>query len=174
MKSALAFLFHSAIAGLVTPMLTFFLSDVAYWIARSYWVAPSRATSAEQFYSDHLLVLASVTGLVLGYFICGEIPSRSALWVWIPAVIAFAIRIALWFSTGSVLFRERFIGHFITADCQVSGWRDVGFSTRCSDKLLLMPVILGPVAYSLGAALQRFMSQRRRADAPSSVNEKFS
>ena len=174
MKSALAFLFHLAIAGLITPMLTFFSSDVAYWVSRSYWVAPSRAASAEQFYSDHQLVLVSVTGLVLGYFVSAEITSRSAVWVWIPVVIAFAIRIAVWFSSGSVLFRKSFIDHFITADCQVSGWRDVGFSTRCSDKLLLMPVILGPVAYSLGAALQRFMSQRRRADAPSSVNEKFS
>ena len=146
-------------------MLTFFSSDVAYWVARSYWVAPTHVTSAQQFYSDHLLVLASVTGLVLGYFVCGEITNRSAVWVWIPVVIAFGMRIAVWYSTGSVLFRESFVGHFITGDCQVSSWRDVGFSTRCADKLLLIPVILGPMAYSLGAALQRFLAQRRRAGA---------
>lgn len=165
MRSALVFIFHLAIALLVAPMLTFFSSDVAYWVARSYWVATARATSSQQFYSDHLLVLASVTGLLLGYFVCGEITSRSAVWVWVPVVIAFAIRIAVWFSTGSVLLRESVIAHFITADCQINGWRDVGYSTHCADKMLLMPAILGSVAYSVGAVLQRFVAQRHRADA---------
>jgi len=66
MRPALAFIFHLAVALLIVPIMTFVSTDVAYWVARSYWVANSGATSSQQFYRDHLLVLASVTGLFLG------------------------------------------------------------------------------------------------------------
>src|SRR6185437_11390541 len=163
MRSASAFVFHLALALLVLPVLTFLGTDVAYWIVRSYWAASSGATSSQQFYYDHLLILASVTSLLFGYFVCREITSRSALWIWIPVVIAFAVRMAVWFSTGSVLFRESAIRHFITANCQINAWRDLGYSTRCADKMLLMPAVVGPLAYSAGAALQRLVAERRRA-----------
>lgn len=162
MKSALAFTLHLVIALLAVPMLTLIFGGViARWIR--YIGAAGRGGS--QFYSDHVLLLTSLIGALLAYWVCDTLSSRSAVWVWIPAVIAFAIRVAAWFSTRSVLFRESMVEHFFTADCQIDGWRNVGFSTHCSDKLLLMPFILGPVAYSVGAAFQRFVVQRRRADS---------
>lgn len=162
MKSTLAFILHLVIALLAVPMMTLIFGGVAGSIAR---YAGTADRGHGQFYSDHILVLTSLIGALLAYWVCETLSSRSAVWVWIPALIAFAIRVAAWFSTGSVLFRGSVIEHFITADCQVEGWRDAGFSAHCSDKLLLMPLILGPVAYSVGAAFQRFVAQRRRADA---------
>ena len=165
MKSALAFILHLVIALLAVPMLTLIFGGVVGSIARDIGAA---GRGPGQFYSDHVFLLTSIIGAFLAYWVCDTLSSRSAVWVWVPAVIAFAIRVGAWFSAGSVLFRGSVIEHFITADCQVEGWRDAGFSAHCSDKLLLMPLILGPVAYSVGAALQRLLAQRRRADALSS------
>jgi hypothetical protein len=162
MKSALIFILHLLIALLAIPMLTFIFGGVADSIARN---IGSAERGPGQFYSDHILLLTSLIGVSLAYWVCATLSSRSAVWVWVPAVIAFAIRVAAWFSTGSVLFRGSVVEHFITADCQVEDWRNAGFSAHCSDKLLLMPLILAPIAYSVGAALQRFLAQRRRSDA---------
>jgi uncharacterized membrane protein YeaQ/YmgE (transglycosylase-associated protein family) len=162
MKSGLAFILHLVIALLAVPMLTIIFGGVAGSIAR---YIGSAGRGPGQFYSDHVLLLISLIGALLAYWVCETLSSRSAVWVWIPAVIAFAVRVAAWFSTGSVLFRGSVIEHFITADCQVEGWRDAGFSAHCADKLLLMPLILAPVAYSVGAALQRCLARWRRADA---------
>ena len=140
MRSALAFICHLAIALLATPMVTFFSAALAYWVTR---YIGSAATSSQQFYSDHLLLLASVSGLLLGYVVCDTFTCRSAIWVWIPAVLGLGVRIAVWHSTGSVLFHASVIEHFVTADCQIQSWREVGFTTLCSDKLLLMPVVVG-------------------------------
>lgn len=143
MKSALAFLMHLVIALLAVPMLTLIGGGLADSIARYVRAA---AGSPGQFYSDHLFLLTTLIGVLLAYWVCQRLSCRMAVWVWIPAVIAFALRIAVWCSTGSVLFRRSVTEHFVTADCQVGAWRDVGFSTRCSDKLLLMPLILAPLA----------------------------
>jgi uncharacterized membrane protein YeaQ/YmgE (transglycosylase-associated protein family) len=130
------------------------------WIARH---VASAGRGPGQFYYNHLFLLTSLIGALLAYWVCQTFSSRSAVWVWIPAVVAFAIWVAVWFSTRSVLFRESAIEHFITADCHVD--RDAGFPARCADKLLFMPFIVAPVAYSVGAALQRLVAQRRRSDA---------
>jgi len=162
MRSALAFICHLAVALLATPTVTFFSTTLAYWVIR---YVGSAATSPQQFYSDHLLLLASVSGLLLGYWVCETFTSRSAIWVWIPAVLALGVRIAVWRSTGSVLFHASVIEHFVTADCQIQSWREAGFTTFCSDKLLLMPVIVGSLGYSVGAAVQRIVVLRRRSNA---------
>ena len=112
-----------------------------------------------------MLLLASVTGLLFGYWICGMITSRSAVWVWIPVVLAFGVRVIFWLSTGSVLFHASVIEHFITADCQAQSWREMSFVTSCTDKVLLTPLIFGALAYSAGAAVQRFAALRRHSKA---------
>ena len=162
MKPALAFIMHLVIALLAVPMLTLIFGALSGSIARD---MGATGRDPGQFYSDHVLLLTSLIGALLAYWVCETLSSRSAVWVWIPAVIGFALRVAAWFSTGSVLFRGSVIEHFITADCQVEDWRNAGFSAHCSDKLLLMPWILAPVAYSVGAALHRCLAQRRRTDA---------
>src|SRR5579859_179794 len=159
MRAALAFIAQLAVASLAVPMLTFFSADLGYWLARYV----SASVSPPQFYSDHLFSLTSVTGLFLGYLVCESISSRSAIWVWIPALFALCLRVAVWRSGGSVLFHGSVIDHFITADCQIQSWHEVGFSTRCADKTLLMPLILGCVAYSVGAAIQMLNALRLRS-----------
>jgi uncharacterized membrane protein YeaQ/YmgE (transglycosylase-associated protein family) len=162
MKSTLAFILHLVIALLAVPMLTLIFGGVTGSIAR---YIGARGRSPGQFYSDHVFLLTSLIGALLAYWVCETLFSRSAVWIWIPAVIAFTVRLGAWFSTGSVLFRGSVVEHFITAECPVEGWRDAGFSAHCSDKLLLMPLILGLMGYSIGAALQRLLDQKRRADA---------
>lgn len=155
MRPALAFTLHLAFALLAMPVIAISFSGTALarWAAR---YIGSAGRSPDQFYSDHVLLLTSVFGMLFGYWVCKEITSRSAVWIWIPAVIAIAIRIGLWFSsgapTGSVLFRESVIQHFFTGDCRLAAY--------CPDKLILMPWLFGPVAYSVGAALQRFVARR--------------
>ena len=147
-------------ASLVVPMLTFFSTDVRYWLAR---YIGSYVTSPQQFYSNHLLLLAGMTGVAVAYVVCESISSKSALWIWIPAVLALAVRIFVWRSSGSVLFHGSVMDHFVTADCQIQSWNEVGFSTRCADKTLLMPLIVGCVGYSVGAAIQAFKARRLRS-----------
>ena len=89
---------------------------------------------------------------------------RSAVWVWIPALLAFAVRVAIWRSTGSVLFHSSVVEHFITADCQLQNWRDAHFTSRCGDMLFLMQLVICPVAYSAGAAIQRIVERKRRSN----------
>jgi len=147
-------------ALLAIPMLTLMSVGVIARMARSIGLASRGPT---QFYYDHVLLLTSLIGALLAYWVCETLSSRSAVWVWIPAVIAFAIRIVVWLSTGSVptgsvLFRESVIQHFFTVDCPQAAY--------CPDQLMLTPWLLGPVAYSVGAALQRFVAPRRRPHAP--------
>jgi hypothetical protein len=158
MKPTLAFIFHLAIAALAVPMLALISSVMVYSIMRH--VAFS-AASPQQFYSDHLFLFAAATGLWLAYFVCDTFTSRSAAWVWIPALIAFALRIAMWRSTESVLPHSSVVGRFLTADCQIQNWRDVGFAERCSDKLFLMQLVVGTLGYSAGWAIHRVVKPKR-------------
>jgi len=160
MRAALPFIYQLAVASLHVPMLTFFSADLAYWLAR--YIGAS-TTGPQQFYSDHLLLLAGITGVVVGYVVCESVGSTSGLWVCIPALFVLGLRVAIWRSGGSVLFHGSVIDHFVTADCQIQSWHDVGFSTRCDDKTLLMPLMLGCFGYSLGAAIQVFKAQKLRS-----------
>lgn len=152
MKSVLAFVLHLGIALLAVPMVTLISgAALVYPVARHIGFS---AATPQQFYSDHLFLLVAITGLWLAYVVCGTFSSRSAVWVWIPAVLALAMRIAMWRSAGSVLFHSSIIEHFVTADCQIQSWHDVGFDARCADKTLLMPLVVGTFGYSAGATIR--------------------
>src|SRR5690348_11432936 len=119
MKAALTFVMHLAIALLAVPMLALIFGGV---IGKSV-----------QFYYDHVFLFTSFIGALLAYWVCRMLSSRSAVWVWIPPVIAFVIWVAVWFSSGSVLSRGSVIEHFITSDCPVDP--DGSFPAHCADKL---------------------------------------
>lgn len=162
MKPLLAFIFHLVIASLAVPMLTLFSGVMVHWVMR--YVGLS-AKTPQQFVSDHLFSLVAVTGLWLAYLVCDTFTSRSAVWVWIPALLVFAVRVSIWRSTGSVLFHSSVVEHFFTANCQIQTWRDVGFAERCSDKLFLMQVVVGTFGYSAGAVLHHIVKLTHRSDA---------
>jgi len=166
MKPVLAFMFHFVIAILAVPMLTLFSAPMANLVMRHLAFS---ATSPQQFFSDHLLFFAGATGLWLSYLVCDTFTSRSAVWVWIPALLAFGLRVAIWRSTGSALFHDSVVEHFFTVDCQIEAWHDAEFPSRCADKLFLMQLVVGTFAYSAGAVIQRIVEMRRhRSDAVSS------
>jgi len=166
MKPVLAFVFHFVVAILTIPMLALLVSfSIVYLVARH--IAFS-ATNPQQFYSDHLFLLVFITGLWVAYLVCDTFKSKSAVWVWIPAFIAFALRVVMWRSTGSVLFHSSVVEHFFTADCQIQNWRDTDFASHCSDKLFLMQVVIGMFGYSAGATVQRIVQSGRRSDSVSS------
>jgi hypothetical protein len=164
MKLALAFVFHLVIAILVTPMLALFSAVTVYSIVRH--IAYS-GTTPQQFYSDHLFIFVFVTGLWLAYLVCDTLTDKSAAWVWIPALLAFSLRVVMWRSEGNVLVHSSVVEHFFTADCQIQTWRDPEFASRCADKLFLMQVVIGAFGYSAGAVIQRIVALRRRSGAVS-------
>ena len=159
MRAALAFAFHLAIAVLAVPMLAMFSGAALYRVVHLIGLS---ATSPQQFFSDHLFMLAAETGLWLAYLVCETFTSKSAAWVWIPALLLFAVRVAMWQSTGSVLFHSSFVEHFFTADCQIQSWRDAGFADRCADKLFLTQLVVGAFGYSAGAAIHNGVALMRQ------------
>ncbi len=162
MKPVLAFIFHLVIATLTIPMLALLISSaIVYPMVRRI----AFSTSPQRFYSDHLFLLVFTTGLWVGYLVCDTFTKRSAVWVWIPALIALVVRVLMWHSTGSVLFHSSVVEHFFTRDCQIQNWRDTDFASQCGDKLFFMQVIIGTIGYSVGAAIQRMVELRRRSDA---------
>ena len=161
MKPALTFVFHFVIAILIVPGLALLSGTMLYSVMRH--IVPF-ATDPQRFYSDHLFLLVAVTGLWLAYVVCDTFTSRSAVWVWIPALLFFAVRVAIWRSTGSVFFHSSVVEHFFTADCQIDNWRDADFASRCGDKLFLMQLVIGPFWYSAGAAIQRIVQCKRRSN----------
>ena len=166
MKPVLAFVFHLAIATLAVPMLALISAPMVYSVMRN---IAFLATGPQQFYSDHLFLFVAATGLWLAYLVCDTFTSRSAVWVWVPALLAFVLRVAIWRSAGSVLFHSSVVEHFFTADCQMQTWRDIEFASRCADKLFLMQLVVGTLGYSAGAAIQHIVElRRRRFDAVSS------
>lgn len=164
MKPVLAFVFHFVIAILAVPMLALFSAAMLHAVIRSISLS---AASPQQFYSDHLFLLAAATGVWLAYLVCDTFTGRCAAWVWIPALLAFAARVAIWQSTGSVLFHSSVVEHFFTANCQVQTWSDPGFVSRCSDKLFLMQLVVGTFGYSAGAVIQRVVELGRHPDGVS-------
>ncbi|MFZ0865059.1 MAG: hypothetical protein WA416_11870 [Candidatus Sulfotelmatobacter sp.] len=164
MKPALAFVFHLIIAILAIPMLALFSAVTVYSVVRH--IAYSSST-AQQFCSDHLFLFVFVTGLWLAYLVSDTFTGKSAAWVWIPALLVFALRVVMWRSEGSVLFHSSVVEHFFTADCQIQTWRDPDFASRCADKLFLMQVVIGAFGYSAGAVIQRIVAVKRRSGAVS-------
>jgi hypothetical protein len=163
MKPVLAFVFHFVIATLAVPILALISAPIVYSVMRH---IAFFATGPQQFYSDHLFLFVAPIGLWLAYLVCDTFTSRSAVWVWIPVLLAFVLRLAIWRSSGSVLFHSSVVEHFFTADCQIQTWRETEFASRCSDKLFLMQLVIGTFGYSAGAAIQHIVElRRRRSDA---------
>jgi|SRR5579862_1916787 len=160
MKAALTFAFHFGIAILIVPGLTLVSAPILYSVIRRITSVPT----GQQFYSDHLFLLVAANGLWLAYAVCDTFTNKSATWVWIPVLLAFVVRVAIWRSTGSVLFHAGVVEHFFTADCQIQNWRDPDFVSRCADKLFLMQLVIGSFGYSAGAAIQRTVERKRRSN----------
>jgi hypothetical protein len=157
-KPMLAYLFHLAIATFGVPWFTLLSSGLAYSLVGH---ALTSAANPQQFYSDHLFSMAAITGLWLAYLLGDTLPSKCALWVWIPSALGFVARILSWRAAGSVLFHSAIIEHFFATDCQIQNWREPAFSSSCADKLFLTPVVVGSLAYSAGAAIHRAVQHRR-------------
>ena len=160
MKPVLTFVFHFVIAILIVPGLALLSGPMLYSVIRH---IASSATGPQRFYSDHLFLLVAANGLWLAYVVCDTFTSRSAVWVWIPALLVFAVRVAIWRSTGSVFFHSSVVEHFFTADCQIQNWHNADFASRCGDKMFLMQLVIGPFEYSAGAAIQRIVERKRRS-----------
>ena len=122
-KRILEYSFHLTVATLAVPLLTMISSALVYPL-----VALISAANMHQFYSDHLLVLATNTGLWLAYIVCDTLASRCALWIWIPSTLGFIVRILTWRAEGSVLFHSGIIEHFFTANCQIQNYRELAFA----------------------------------------------
>lgn len=85
MKPMLTFVFHFVIAILIVPGLALLTGPMLYSVLRH--IAPS-TIGPQEFYSDHLFFLVVANGLWLAYAVCDTFTSRSAVWVWIPALIS--------------------------------------------------------------------------------------
>lgn len=154
-KGSLAYLFHLAIATLAVPMLAVMASALVGPL-----IAVASAVNPQRFYSDHVLVLAAITGLCLAYFTYETFPSVCALWIWIPSTLGFVARILSWRTEESVLFHPGIIDHFFVAGCQIQNWGEPACASRCSDQLFLTPLVVGSLAYSAGAAIRRASEHR--------------
>ena len=152
MKLSGAYIFHLCMAVLAVPGLTVFSAGLGYsWIGHFF----SADKSPQAFYSDHLLLAATLVGLLLAYTVCDMLTDRGAVWVWVPFTLVFLVRVLTW--KESVLFHSSILDHFFTNDCQIQDWRDPTFASRCADKLFLTQVFVGALAYSCGALVHRFM-----------------
>jgi len=165
MKRTLAYLWHLLFATLAVPWLTIFAGGLIYGVFRPFLTS---AKTPQQFLSDHLIFLVVIVGVLLAYAVSAAFTSRSAVWVWIPATIVFAVRVLDWRASGSALVGSgSFIGHFFTANCQFNDWQDGAFDSRCPDKLFLVPFFIGALSYSAGAAIHRVIHYwRPPKDAP--------
>jgi hypothetical protein len=153
MKRILAFMGHLLIATLGVPWLTLLAGGLTYGVFSLFL---SSVNTPQQFLSDHLIFLVVVVGALLAYAVSDTFTSGAALWVWVPATIVFAFRVLDWRAAGSALVGSgAFIEHFFTANCQFNSWREVGFDSRCPDKLFLTPLFIGGLSYSAGAAIHR-------------------
>ncbi len=162
-KRIFEYSFHLVVATLAVPFLTMILSALVYPLA-----ALISAANMQQFYSDHILALSTVTGLGLAYIVSDTFASRCALWIWIPSTLGFVARMLSWRSDGSVLFHSGIIDHFFTANCQIQNYRELAFASHCSDKLFLTPLVVGSLGYSVGAAIHS-VAQRRESVAVDST-----
>ena len=159
MRSFLGFFFHLIVGMLCVPFLALFCSAGLLWPVLH--LLTLTATSAQQFYSNHLFALVAITAVILGYLVSDTFTVKGAEWVWIPALIVLVIRIVFWRWSGSVLYSQSVIGHFVTANCQIQDWRDPNFGTRCGDELFLMQLVIGGCGYSVGATIFRLKARFR-------------
>ena len=166
MKQTLTYCGHLCVATLVVPWLTLMVAaGLAFGIARPFITSTQ---TPQQFYSEHGIFLAAITGVLLSYSTSGIFTSKSAMWVWIPVTAVFVFRVLDWHASGSVLVGSgSLVEHFFTANCEIQNWRDATFDTRCPDKLFLTPLFLGSVAYSVGAAIHRVTHCWRPAEGSS-------
>ncbi len=153
LKRILAYGGHLFAATFVAFWLSIWAERLLFDASRPF-LAPT--STAQQFLSDHLIFLAFVVGASLAYSVSGTFPSKSALWVWIPAAAVFALRVLNWRESGSVLSGPgSFVEHFFTANCQIENWRELDFASRCFDRLYVTRLFAGSLAYSAGAAIRR-------------------
>jgi hypothetical protein len=156
LKTAAAYGLH-IIATLAIPLLARLSSTLVYALLRH---GLTSAATPQQFYSDHMFVIIGFTGLWFGYAVCDTFTSKGALWAWLPFTVVFLVRVLSWKEAGSVLLRSDVINHFFTANCQLQGWQEPDFVSRCSDKLFMTPLFVAGMAYMLGAAIQRLVRRR--------------
>lgn len=155
MKRILAYGGHLLVATLAVPWLTMMAAGLAHGVFSPFLAS---VNTPQQFYSDHVIFLVVVVGMLLSYGMSGRFTSRSALWVWIPATTVFVFRVLDWRASGSALVGSGSLSeHFFTVNCQIQNWREAGFDERCHDKLFLTPLFIGSLSYSAGAAIQRFI-----------------
>jgi len=168
MKRILAYGGHLLAATFVVPWLTILAGGLTYGIFRPFLAS---ASTAQHFFSNHVVFLAFVAGASLAYSVSGTFTSKSALWVWIPATAVFVLRVLHWRESGTVFFGSgSFVEHFFTANCQIQNWREGGFEARCFDRLYVTQLFAGSLAYSAGAAIYRIIHYRRPAkDAPTTA-----
>jgi hypothetical protein len=168
MKRIMAYVGHLFIATLGVPPMTIMVGGLTYGVFSPF--LPSGNTP-QQFLSDHLIFLVVVAGALLAYVVSGTFASRPALWVWIPAIIVFVLRVLDWRASGSALVGSgSVIEHFFTANCQIQNWREGGFASRCFDRLYVTQLFVGALAYSAGAAIHRIIQYwRPPKDVPSTL-----
>jgi len=155
MKRILAYCGHLFAATLAVPWLTIMAAGLAFGIVRPFIAS---VNTPQRFYSQHVIFLAAITGMLLAYCTSGTFTSKSALWVWIPATMVFVFRVLDWRASGSALVGSgSLVEHFFTANCQFQNWRQTGFDEGCPDKLFLTPLFIGSLFYSAGAAIRRFI-----------------
>ena len=112
-----------------------------------------QASTPQQFYSQHLVLIASLPGLFVGYLVSRGLTGVGASWIWVPLAIAFAVRVLAWRASESVLVHTGTFEHFFMVSCQIQNWRGPAFESHCLDKMLMTPLFMGGVAYSIGAIM---------------------
>ncbi|MGA9812375.1 MAG: hypothetical protein WBQ64_06350 [Terriglobales bacterium] len=155
MRRILAYGGHLLVATLAVPWLTMMAAGLVHGVFSPFLAS---VDTPQQLYSDHLIFLVVVVGMLLSYGISGKFSSGSALWVWIPAIAVFVFRVLQWRASGSALVGSgSLVEHFFTVNCQIRNWREAGFGERCDDKLFLTPLLIGSLSYSAGAAIGRII-----------------
>jgi hypothetical protein len=138
MKRILAYGGHLLVATLAVAWLTMMAAGLVHGVLSPFLAS---VNTPQQLYSDHVMLLVVVVGMLLSYGMSGTFTSKSALWVWIPATTVFVFRVLEWHASGSALVGSgSLVEHFFTVSCQIQNWREAGFGERCLDKLFLTPL----------------------------------
>jgi hypothetical protein len=104
-------------------------------------------------------------GLLLGWTICGSLPDRSAMWVWVlpAAVLAYAVIAIPTLAPAAVPVRfQAGIGQARLA--HYFGW-GCASGAYCIDQSVFTRPFLGTAAYAIGAALELKTSARFRRNS---------
>lgn len=162
MRRTAAYLFHFVIATLTIPIFSVNLGALLFRLT-------NHSPTPQQFYSDHLFSLIGCTGVLLAYLVCSIFGNREAMWVWVPSTALFLFRLIMWRGTGAGSSSVGVVEHFFAANCNFEAWRQADFQIRCSDKLFLTTQLIGGLAYSVGAGVQRLARHKRRTTSSAPI-----